>query len=370
MRRQQFTTLASIAALFVFTYLAPLPVTPQNGGSPAVPIKKCWEYDVNAISAIASDNALLFISRTGARIDSVSFTTGRKIWTTELGGEPVSNIAVGDSQLFLVTLTNGPDAEKTGPSVLRSLSKDTGITNWSVQLPRADAVFLGISGANVVFVSRGGDVAALDRKSGRVIWQRSVPEGLSTVPHFGPESVIFGTNSKEIFILSLADGSVRFNTKTQSLLTSVIRTADNQLVWGDQRGNLVSYTMDGREIRWKFKGGAQISHIATAGDDLLVTSLDNFIYRISAGNGNVLWKKRQAGRVTSAPVVASDFAVVITNGERTGQIIDPVKGKLINQLTLSDGNDFLRSPVILGDMIVFPTAAGLIAYSINGCGAK
>lgn len=358
-----------MAALIVFISLAmvPLSITPQNGGSKTVPIKKCWEYDVNSISEIASDNAKLFISQSGARVDSVSITTGQKIWTTDLGGELVSNIAVGDSQVFVVTLSNGPG---TGHSILRALSKDTGITNWSVQLPRSDAVSLGVSGANVVFVSGGGNVASLDLKSGRVAWQRSIPEGVSTVPSFGPDSVIFGTNSKEIFILSLADGSVRFNTKTEFLLTSVIANEDNQIVWGDQRGSLVSYSIEGREIRWKFKGGAQISHIASAGDDLLVTSLDNFIYRISTGNGNVLWKKRQAGRVTSAPVVTSDFAVVITNGERTGHIIDPIKGKIINQLTLNDGNDFLRPPVIFGDTIVFPTAAGLIAYSLNGCNTK
>lgn len=369
MKRQQLTIMARMAVLFIFTGmgLSPLPVSSQNGGRPATPIKKCWEYDAESLSEIASDNDRLFISQSGARVDAVNASTGQKIWSTELGGEPVSNIAVGDAGLFVVTVSNGANAKKAGFSVLRSLSKDTGITNWSVQLPRSGTAYLGIVPGNIVFASLGGDVAALDRKSGQILWKRSIPSGLSTVPRFTPDSIVFGTNSKEIIVLSPANGTIRLQTKAAFLPTSVIKIADNELVWGDQRGNVVYFGMENKEIKWKLKGGAQISHISSTGDDLLVTSLDNFIYRVSAGNGNILWKKRQAGRVTNAPVVTMDFAVVITNGERTGHIVDPENGKLINQLSLTEGNDFLRSPVILGNSIVFPTATGLIAYNLSGC---
>lgn len=358
--------------LFMFTGmgLAPLPAASQNGGTPATPINKCWEYNVSSISEIASDNDRLFISQSGARVDAVNASTGQKIWSTELGGEPVSNIAVGDPGLFVVTISNAAEAQKTEFSNLRSLSKDTGITNWSVQLPRSGTAYLGVVQGSIIFASIGGDVAALDRRSGQVLWKRVFPSGLSTQPRFAGDSIVVGLNSKEIVILSPPDGTVRLQTKTEFLPTAVLKAGDNELLWGDQRGNVIAYGIEDKETKWKLKGGAEVSHLSAIDDDLLVTSLDNFVYRVSINSGNVLWKKRQAGRVTNQPVMGTGFAVVITNGERTGHIIDPENGKLLNQLSLTESNDFLRSPVILGSSIVFPTATGLIAYNLSACATK
>ena len=93
---------------------------------------KCWEYKASpdlATAVTASDSTFYFLD-VDRKLEAVDLASATKRWSTELGGEMISNILVGSGGVFVVTVTP-PSGEATTPrkAFLRSLSQQTGITN-------------------------------------------------------------------------------------------------------------------------------------------------------------------------------------------------------------------------------------------------
>ena len=109
--------------------------------------------------------------------------------------------------------------------------------------------------------------------------------------------------------------------------------------------------------------GAAVSGIQVFENNLLVTSLDNFVYLISFKGGNILWKKRFPGRIHESVLLKDKFAVISVFGEKNAQIIELEKGQVVDQIMLSDANFFFESPVRVNDQLIFPTLKGIYSFS-------
>ena len=135
-------------------------------------LKKCWEYPTSDLigRGLVSDVSKVYLSEVGARLEAVSINDGKKLCFSDLGGEIVSNIAERETAVFVVSRSNEAAASKRSKTVLRSLSKETGITNWVTELEDAAIVYLGISNQTLIAVSDSGNIAAVDAGSGAVRW--------------------------------------------------------------------------------------------------------------------------------------------------------------------------------------------------------
>src|SRR5664279_2792943 len=131
-----------LVLLLLCPYLFYAGVAAQKKPAAEVDLTKCWSYRIGDAAArqIASDASRVFLGLDGAKIEALSLD-GKKIWATELGGELSSNILAPDVGLFLVTSTVAPNASKPAGSVLRALSAETGVTNWTLKLPDAEKYF-------------------------------------------------------------------------------------------------------------------------------------------------------------------------------------------------------------------------------------
>ena len=144
----------------------------------------------------------------------------------------------------------------------------------------------------------------------------------------------------------------------------------NTLISGDRKGNLWAMDILTKQIRWKFKNGAQVSSITGAGENILVSSYDNFVYQMSPANGNVLWKRRLPGRVIERPLVTRDFAVVRVLGEPEVSFIDLKSGKILGKI-VSEGEDDITTALITGaGSVVLGKSDGIYLYSVNNCDLK
>ena len=133
-------------------------------------LKKCWEYKVEGLPSnpLASDDRKIFFSTEAGGVHAIDAKTSTNVWTTELGGDIVSNLLVTDSSVFVVSNPVANDGNDVNASILRSLSKETGITNWSVRLPFSERIFLGGTQNSLIAVGRAGSIVAVqkqDRKS-------------------------------------------------------------------------------------------------------------------------------------------------------------------------------------------------------------
>lgn len=115
----------------------------QGAGSPVVTLKKCWEHRVEApaLNALASDNIKVFTGTGSGSIQAIGARTGDIVWTSELGGEIVSNFVLSETSLFAISNPLTAKESGTNGSILRSISKETGITNWTVRLPSSEHFF-------------------------------------------------------------------------------------------------------------------------------------------------------------------------------------------------------------------------------------
>ncbi len=348
--------------------LASLSIFAQSKPEGEVDVTKCWVYPLGeeTASALASDGARVYIGGAGARVDALSLD-GKKMWATELGGDINSNLLAFDAGLFLVTAV----ADKAAASnVLRSLSRETGITNWTLKLPEASEHFLAAYKDSLIIISKSGVIQSLDAKNGTVRWKREIAEGFAARPALGAEKLIAASTSKQVFVVSLATGEIDSMRKVPLGVTAIGQSASGDVVVGDERGNAMLFVDATEKPYWKFRSGGEISAIFPADGHILVMSHDNFAYSLSTRNGGVAWKRRLSGRMSQIATFTDRFVIISSVDEHGAVIVDLATGKVAGQISLGDDESVVYTPVVIDGMILMLTNQAAYAFSLSGCPAK
>ncbi|MEQ1644933.1 MAG: PQQ-binding-like beta-propeller repeat protein, partial [Pyrinomonadaceae bacterium] len=326
---------------------------------------KCWAYEVQAGRRLASDGARVFVATSEARIDAVSLD-GRKLWSSDLGGEIASNLLATKSGIYVASATS-PTAEKAATASLRLLSLDTGITSQTIKLPDASQHFLHQTNGTLIVVSENGTIQSIEAKSGAVRWKREIAERFAGEPYFGNEKVIVASASKQLFTVLLASGEIESMRKLASQPTAALHTATGELVTGDERGGISFFLNDKNGEYWRFKSGASISSLRLIGSNFLSASNDNFIYMLTPRSGGMAWKRRLAGRVTHIGILENSLALVSSLEENGATFISLTGGKQLGQISLDEGEYLTADPANSSGLTFVLTNNRLIGYSLNGC---
>lgn len=342
----------------------------QKKGLAEVDVAKCWSYPLGETvgGQVVSDGSRVFLALGGAKVEALTLD-GKKIWSSEFGGEISSNVLANDTGLFLVTLTGSIDAARPGGNRLRSLSKETGITNWTVILSDASRYWLGRFHGEVIVVSKNGVIQSVDAKNGNVKWKREIAEGFVAEPVFTATAVLVATTGNQIFGISMANGEIGSMRKIPFGVTSLSETTNGELIVGDERGNVYSLDSAGKQT-WKFKTGGQISNVLPVGDNILVTSHDNFVYFLRSRNGGRVWKMRLSGRVSGVATYADSYAVISTIDEHRAMLIDLKSGKIAGQAFFDDDETTVQIRPHSGQLMFFLTNKTLNACSLSACPPK
>ena len=362
------TPFPKIAVLFVISSVLLCPnVFGQKKADVEVDVSKCWSYPLGdaAGEQIVTDDTRIFLELSGARIEALSLD-GKKIWSSELGGEISSNILALNGSLFFTTSVVSSDATKAGGNKLRWVSKETGITNWTVILPDASRYFLAGFNDTVIVVSKNGAVESIDARNGTVKWTRQIAEGFVAEPSFTGTNLTIATAANQLFGISFATGEIESMRKVSFGVTAVNAAANGKLVVGDERGNVFTVAGDDRPI-WTFKTGAAISNIVNLANNILVASHDNFVYYLAAKNGGRVWKRRFPRRVAHMANVSDRFALISSYEERGGILTDLSNGRVAGQIAFEEGERLVAEPIVSSGLVFVLTNATLYAYSLNGC---
>ena len=359
-----------IFAITICSCLLPQPAFGQAKPSSEVDVTKCWSYPLGdeAASELASDGVRVYIGGAGARVQALSLD-GKKMWATELGGDIGSNLLAADTGLFLVTATVSSDG-KAGGNMLRSLSKETGITNWTAKMPEASEHALAIYRDVVVVVSKSGVIQSIDAKTGAVKWKRELAESFVSRPAFSGDKLFVASTAKQLFAILLATGEIDAMRKLQLGVTAIGQTASGNLIVGDERGNVISIVAAREKAAWKFRSGGQVSAIFNVSDHLLVTSHDNFVYFLVTKNGGVAWKRRLSGRVSQIGIINDRYAFVSSFEDHGAVLVDLSNGKNAGQIVFGDDENLVIGSVVSNGLILALTDQSVYAFSLNGCSAK
>jgi outer membrane protein assembly factor BamB len=327
---------------------------------------KCWSFPVQAGQRLATDGVYVFAGSAGAKVEALSLD-GKKVWTTELGGEIGSNLLPLENSLLLVTsaISNNGTA---GNSVLRNLGKDTGLTSWTTKLPDASH-FLGSGDGSVIVVSSNGAVHSIDPKAGAIKWKREIAAGFSGRPIFAGDKLHVATTANQLFTISLASGEIDSMRKLASGATAVASLQNGSFIVGDERGN-VSSLANGERVTWSVKTGGSVSLLITVGNDLIAVSNDNFVYFLTGRNGGLGWKKRLSGRASQVGLVDGKYVLVSTFDEPGAILLDMSSGRVAGRTVLGAGETPVSEPQASNGAILILTNDAVQSFSLSGCSKK
>ena len=344
------------------------------------PLMLCRQDTVSPNTQFASDNAdnLYHVTLQG-RITSVDVIHNLINWESDLGGSNAANPVVDEQSLFLLNLVKtssrnpdgSPGIENEKIYIIRSLEKKTGITNWQTKISTADLqgeVYLSLSGNSLFLVSSEGGLMSINKSSGALVQKKKLPVNLTAAPLFTTKNIYLGDFEHNILIVSNVDFRELSRIPTQAAPTS-IAVSENLLMWGDERG-FVSASVVNSGVKWTTRKGGAILYITGTADGIIAASSDNYVYMISAKNGNPIWKKRFANRAAAAPFVAGGYVIITVVEDSSASITELKTGKTVNKVILPNNVYFTEKPHQKGSLIIFPTSEGFSEYSASKCFEK
>ncbi|MEP7147685.1 MAG: PQQ-binding-like beta-propeller repeat protein [Acidobacteriota bacterium] len=358
----------ALFSLLILTSVAAGSSKPVSAG-PTI-FAKCWEYEVNPNLnvGIAADASTVFFLDDENSLHGVDLEAGSKAWSSELGGEVVSNLLVLGDSIFIVTNSQPDPSNPAVRATLRAISRETGVTDWSVEIPSSPFVWIGSNIGNVIAVGSGGSVSALTQAGGTLVWTTDLKSRVTAAPFFQESGLEVATNKNEVLNVSGSEGRVHLDWKSLYLPTAILLDLNGRLVVGDERGNLIAVSSDGHRL-WRFRNGAQISSASLQGSEYLAASYDNFVYKLSR-SGSVKWKRRLSGRVNDGPLLLGDSAVISIVGTGSVYVLDVKNGKVSNRIEMGDNVTLRLAAATDGQGFAVAGPRGISYFRSRKCTAE
>lgn len=205
-------------------------------------------------------------------------------WVFKAGAALASPIKVGDR--VFVTSEVG---------VVYSLDAATGEERWSFDTKsRAAASFNMASatsdGTSVFVGSASGDMYAFNGTDGTILWQVSLPAGVSAPAVIVDDAVIVVDVAGTLHSLGLTDGQELWSSNLGFEATQVgISYADGQVFAGTDDGKFFGVDSANGSILWTRTFGAPARTATVTGDYVLMPATDGIFRAIDARTGEDRW---------------------------------------------------------------------------------
>lgn len=352
------------------------------GDGPAPPLS--WSAEENVIwkspvpgrghgsPSVSGDRVFLAACEEGAGSQSLlclDRATGRKLWETEVHpagalrknakSTGASTTPACDGERVFITFANTDAVTASALNLDGRILWQTKICNYVIHQGYGASPALYRS---LVLVSAdhsgGGAVAALDRKSGAVVWRHDRPKA----PNYASPVVVRADGRDQLILTGCdlvssydpATGKVLWETPgaTTECVTSTV--TDGTHVYssgGYPRNHLAAVTADGSgRIAWETKDRVYVPSLLLRRGRLFGVLDAGTAACWAADTGKELWRARLGGTFSSSPVLAGD-RIYVTNeaGETTIFDADPERftKRGMNKL----GDEVFATPAICGGRI-------------------
>jgi outer membrane protein assembly factor BamB len=203
---------------------------------------------------------------------------------------------------------------------LAALSRRTGKIIWGRQLGSLAASSPAV-GDGTVYVTllrrfhgaRGGRIVAVSQSTGRTRWSRKLSPSESSPLLLG-KLVIVGSQNGSVYALNTRNGRVRWRYQAAGAVKGGL-AADGRgrVFFGDYSGHVYGLRERNGHKLWKvgtsgagfgFSSGQFYSTPATAYGRVYIGNTDGFVYSFAADNGKLAWRTHTGGYVYGSPAVA------------------------------------------------------------------
>lgn len=281
------------------------------------------KLDNALVSGPTVANGYVAFGTEGSKIIVVKQADGADAWQASVSGEVLSKPVIANATLLAKTIDGN----------LYAFNVNNGDKLW-VSDHGAPGLVLKASSSPVIVQNQialvgysDGKMDAVDIKTGRVLWQRSIAfaSGASDVerlvdidadPIVEGDKVLLGSYQGYVGALSLNDGQFIWRKQASIYKNMVVR--GNALYLTDSDDVIWSINKTTGRVNWKQDAlkARGLTEPVIAGDRLLIGDKTGFLHVLSANTGEFLSRTNVGGTINVAPsVAAQDVYVVTTNGK-------------------------------------------------------
>ncbi len=338
--------------------------------NPAVPLKLCLQNKNGKLlpTNSASDNRIsLYIALEAGKIEKLNLEKNSTVWVSDLGGEIVSDVIYDDARVYFVTevlkSSGGERENQANRYILRALDAETGLTIWQFPFLSSKPASLSSYRDSLFLAETDGTIISIRKINAQKKFEKNLNQQFSSPPFFFENRIYIATVKSLIYALSTSDGEIVMKTAAAQTPASILAVAAGRLFWGDKKGSVYLLNIPRSSVSRQGRYGGEISSLTLTLDEILVTSLDNFVYFNRLRNSKNIWKRRLPGRILGKPLIIGDYVVFIIPAESEAIILNLKSGKIVNQIPLAEKDFFLSEPLVVNNLLTFFTNRGVIAFA-------
>jgi len=224
-----------------------------------------------------------------------------------------------------------------------AFDSETGDKRWFVQLGEPDAPsYAPVSNDDLVLINAGSSMYALNKRSGKQIWQISLPAPPSTSPAIDRQQIYYGTLDGSIYCFDLkaiqklhqqnrlpqwSSVAQKWRFKTAQEVTSVPLLAGGIVNFASRDKSLYAINKGDRKMQWQFETNRPISAPLARADGMLFLGTEDLnVFCIGQERGTVKWQfvaglpiRRQVHVIENSVYVFPEKGGVYSLSKLTGQ---------------------------------------------------
>jgi outer membrane protein assembly factor BamB len=328
------------------------------------PLTISWRYDTPSTVNLtpAFDDERVYLPLAGGVIVSLQAANGQLNWRSEMGGELSASPVADNHMVYVASETGKPEAGmRRATGALRALGRESGVTQWmrTFEIPLRGA--LTLSNGKLFAAGGNGRVYSFDSKTGAVLWFHDYGAPFNAQPVVSGSRVYVGSEDGNLLALDEASGKLLWHFKTKGPVRGPVANGTDHVYFGSGDGYVYAVNAANGRLHWRSRTGAGVQAVVRIGDDLLVASLDNFVYKFSIA-GTRLWKRQMPGRISSQPLMTRAEALFTPLSGVAGVVLELRDGRQVNTLPLGEEISNSASPIAVADAVLLTTESGLLAF--------
>ncbi|HKB65449.1 MAG TPA: PQQ-binding-like beta-propeller repeat protein [Pyrinomonadaceae bacterium] len=362
--------------LFALTALLPLSFAQTNDKTNAhtsvtdrvdfsQPLTISWRYESNSTLNLtpAFDDERIYLPLAGGTIVSLMGANGQLNWRSEVGGE-LSASPIADQRAVYVASETGKSENgvRRATGALRALGREGGVTQWMRTLAMPLRGGLVLSNGKLFGGSSDGRIYAFDSADGQARWAYDHGSPFNSQPVVSGSHVYIGSEDGNLLALDEETGKLLWHYRTKGAIRGAVANGNDIVYFGSGDGYVYAVNATNGRLLWRKRTGAGVEAVVRTSEELLVASLDNFVYKYSL-TGARLWKRRLPGRISSQPLVTHLGALFMPFSSSAAVVLELRDGRQINLLPTGEEIATSASPIAVGAVVLLTTEHGLLAFA-------
>lgn len=218
----------------------------------------------------------------------------------------------------------------------------------------------------LIAVGKEGDVTALDKRSGKQIWQVELNSAISAAAADNGSSVFIPMRNGGVIALNALNGKTEWTAKLQSTILAAPAAKGNTIIVHEHNGDVVGLNAQTGKISWTYNGTTpnlmlQGSSSPLIGDGLAYVGFSSGqLFAFEPSTGKVKWNRpiaipegstvvKRMIDIDATPVLG-EFGLYAVSYHGNLVALNPENGQLIWQHALSSYNN-----IAVGEKGVFVT---------------